>query len=493
MRLIREHKYLFIVIFVFASIYTLISIVNHYYFRTYALDLGAYTNALYDYIHFQWNDSLVFKSIAENLLADHFDLYLIIFSPFSLLFGTYTLLILQIVFILLGGVGVYRYFLLSKNGSKYALPATLYFYLFFGVFSAMSFDYHSNTVAASLLPWFFYWVKREKVLASSLILLILLIAKENMSLWLAFVCLALIIAMWRKPIWRYYMMTAFAFCILYFVVITMLVMPALSSQQMYPHFHYSVLGDNPAEALLFLLSHPIESIRTFFINHTGDPNGDYIKLEFLVLLMVSGLYILLRKPLYLIMLIPLFFQKFFHDNYPMWGLHAQYNVEFSPVLAIGIFSAVSAIKRKTYRNTVLILAMAGCLLATVRIMDHTIMFTDKARIRIYQEKHYSRNYDVKKVHRALKLIPNEAVVCAQSPFLPHLALRDHIYQFPSILNADYLVFSYDEDRYPLTEIGFDKKINQIMSSGQWEEFHKEGNFIILKKTVDILQEPSGVY
>ncbi len=119
MKISGENKQLLIVIAFFAIVYSLISLVNHYCFRTYALDLGAYTNALYDYFHFQWNDSAVFKELGENLLADHFDLYLIIFSPFSLFFGSYTLLIVQIVFILLGGVGVHRYFLLSEKTNKY--------------------------------------------------------------------------------------------------------------------------------------------------------------------------------------------------------------------------------------------------------------------------------------------------------------------------------------------------------------------------------------
>ncbi|MBD79048.1 MAG: hypothetical protein CL840_09030 [Crocinitomicaceae bacterium] len=101
---------LYFTILVFGAIYCLISLTNHYNFRTSALDLGLYTNALYDYVHFQWNDSSVFKMYNENLLADHFDLYLILFSPLSLLFGTYTLLVVQIIALLIGGIGAYRFF-----------------------------------------------------------------------------------------------------------------------------------------------------------------------------------------------------------------------------------------------------------------------------------------------------------------------------------------------------------------------------------------------
>lgn len=481
MRIFQEHKNLLIVIAFFAIIYSLISIVNHYYFRTYALDLGAYTNALYDYIHFQWNDSTVFREVGENLLADHFDLYLIIFSPLSLIFGSYTLLIVQIAFILLGGVGIYNYFLLSEKTSRYALSATIYFYLFFGVISALSFDYHSNTIAAALLPWFFYWMKKRKVQACSMILLAILVSKENISLWMAFVCLGLLIEYWKKPFWRYYLLLAFSFCILYFVLITMVVMPAISNKLAYPHFHYSFLGSNPSEALLFLLEHPIESIKALFINHTNHPGGDYVKLEFLLLLLVSGLYIMVRKPAYFIMLIPLFFQKFYHDNISIWGISAQYSVEFAPVLAIGIFTAVAEIKGALLRKILLVLSLCGCLLATSRIMDHTMMYTDKSRIRIYQGMHYTRGYDVKKVHEALSVIPSGAIVSAQSPFVPHLALRDHIYQFPIIKDAEYIVISTREGPYPLSKEAFVNEMDRLVVSGDWEVLFGEDGFYIFRR------------
>ncbi len=488
MKFIREHKNLFIVIAFFAIIYFLISIVNHYYFRTYALDLGAYTNALYDYIRFQWNDSTVFREIGENLLADHFDLYLIIFSPLSLVFGSYTLLIVQIVFILVGGIGVYMYFLLSEKTGRYALYAAIYFYLFFGVISALSFDYHSNTIAAALLPWFFYWLKREKILASILMLIIILISKENISLWMAFVCLGLLIEYWKKPFWRYYLLLAFSFCILYFVLVTTVVMPAISNKLAYPHFHYSFLGSTPSEALLFLVEHPIESLKTLFINHINHPSGDYVKLEFFLLLLVSGLYIMVRKPAYLIMLIPLFFQKLYHDNISMWGISAQYSVEFATVLAIGIFTAIAEIRRALLRKILLILSLSGCLLATCRIMDYTMMHTDKSRIRIYQGKHYTRDYDVKKVHNALGMIPPGAIVSAQSSFVPHLALRDHIYQFPIIKDAEYIVISTKEASYPLKKETLIKKIEKLKESAEWEVLYEEDGFCIFRR----LQNPMGM-
>lgn len=479
---IRNHRNIIITAAFFALVYGLISFVNHYCFRTYALDHGAYTNALWDYAHFRWNDSAVFLAVEENLLADHFDIYLIIFSPFSYLFGTYTLPVFQLLFVVAGGIGVYRYFMMEESTSRYALPASIYYYSFFGVLSAISFDYHSNTIAASLLPWLFVFIRARNKVAAMIMLLAILIAKENVSLWLAFVCLGLMIEYRKNAQWRRLLLAGSGLSLAYFITITFVVMPAISNNTAYPHFHYSFLGESPSDALIFLLSHPIESIQAFFTNHTADPDGDYVKLEFLLLLCVSGLYILVRKPAYLLMLIPLFFQKFFHDNISMWGFSDQYAVEFAPVMAIGIFSSIAVLKGNNLKKILIFLALVGCLLASIRIMDNTVMFTDKSRIRIYQTGHYQRNYDVSSVYKALKLIPDDAVVSAQSPFVPHLALRDKIYQFPIVKDAEYVVIFLNELSYPLSKDDFVNKTAELINSPSWTKIYSEEGLIILQKS-----------
>lgn len=481
MAFVSKHRYIIVAAVFFTIIYCLISLVNHYNFRTYALDLGAYTNALWDYAHLKWNDSAVFLDAEKNLLADHFDIYLILFSPFVYLFGTYTLLIIQILFVVAGGIGVYRFFNLKDNTRQYAVAASLYYYLFFGLLSAISFDYHSNAVAVALLPWLFVFLRRKQVMRASIMLLFLLVAKENVSLWIAFVCLALFIEYRKDRSLRRFLLAGFGISICYFILITFVVMPAIAGQAAYPHFNYSVLGNGPAEAIIFLLTNPIESVQAFFTNHTADPVGDFVKLEFILLLIVSGLYILLRKPAYLLMLLPIFFQKFFHDNVSMWGFSDQYAVEFAPVMAIGIFSSIAVMKSTLLKKTLLFLSLAGCLTASIRIMDNTVFFTDKSRIRIYKEAHYRRDYDVRKVYNALEMIPADAIVSAQSPFVPHLALRDRIYQFPIIKDAAYIVLSTHELPYPLTGDEFQVKAETFLNSPEWKVIYSGEGFMILRK------------
>ncbi len=471
----NNKRKLILVVSLFAILYSLISFVNHYCFRTYALDLGLYTNALYDYAHFQWNDSSVFKEINENLLTDHFDFYLILFSPFSYVFGTYTLLVMQIFFVLLGGVGVYRTVQVYTFNSSLSLWATVYFYLFFGVFSALSFDYHSNVVAAALVPWFFYFFHQRKMVKTSLVFVAILISKENISLWMIFVCLGLLFNYKKDKLAQKYLFAFASFSALYFITIIYFVMPALSVGSMYQHFDYHCLGNDFKSALVFLFSHPIDSLKLLFVNHSGNPSGDYVKVEAYILLLVSGMYMLFFKPQYLLMLVPIFCQKMYHDNMQMWSVITHYCIEFAPVFAIGIFTSIKS------KNALMLPVLVGCVISTFRVMDNTLISTDRERIRVYVPNHYRRNYDVKIIHEELNRIPAEAVISAQSNYLPHLALRDKIYQFPIVKDAEFIIFSSIEQPYPLNKEEFEKFTQELMNSPQWKIQFKGEGVVILKR------------
>lgn len=478
----NNRRKLFLIVSLFAIFYSLISLVNHYCFRTYALDLGLYTNALYDYAHLQWNDSSVFKKFNENLLADHFDFYLIAFSPFSYLFGTYTLLILQIFFVLLGGVGVNKVVYLYTSNSRIALWATVYFYCFFGVIAPLSYDYHSNVVAATLLPWFLYFFHQRKILKSALVFLAILLGKENMALWMIFVCLGLMINYKEDTQARKFLLYHAAFALLYFILVIFVVMPKLSNQAIYVHFDYDCLGQDFSSAILFLISHPIDALQLLFVNHSGNPDADYVKLEAYILLLITGIYLLFLKPQYLLMLLPIFLQKMYHNNMQMWSVITHYCIEFAPVLAIGISCVLHEMKVQKTKNIFIAFVLLGCIVASFRVMDNTLISNDRERLKVYVPNHYRRNYDIQKVHEEINKIPHDAVISAQSPFLAHLALRDKIYQFPILKDADFIVYSFDEQPYPLSKDEFKKLTDDLIVNGNWTIQFKRASFVVLKRS-----------
>jgi uncharacterized membrane protein len=503
MKIRKQSLFLILTVAGFGIIYALISLVNHYNFRTFALDLGLYTNALYKYAHFHWADSIMMKENYELLLGGHFDLYLVIFSPLVYIFGTYTLLNIQIAAILAGGLGVYRYFetgntslhvetqnIASQQYDQSLGPifAMIFYFAFYGIYSALSYDYHSNVVAASLVPWFFYFIKKAKYGFAALFCGLILISQENVALWMVFICLGLLIE-YRKNKKAVIYLSAFSvISIFYFLAVINFIIPAFSNSSEYTGFTYSILGNTPGEALKTLVMHPIDSLGAMFVNHNNSLNADYIKIEMLLMVLMSGMYFLFLKPAYLVMLIPVFFQKLFHDKSLVWGIDGQYSIEFAPILAIGVFSVISEFKTGKAGKILTAIALLGVLLSTFRVMDNTVMYTQKSRIRFYQANHYKRNYDVKSVHRQLAQIPRDAAVSAMTMFVPHLSLRDKIYQFPLINDAEYIVYSEKEAKYPLDEAGFNNVLARIKESGNWILDYEGDGVVVLKKSEDRSQK-----
>jgi uncharacterized membrane protein len=172
----------------FGLIYALISLVNHYNFRTPALDLGLVNHAIYDYSRFRQNiATLLFDSEPVNFLALHFTVIPLLASPLHWIFGSYTMLVVQLAAILFGGYGIYKYSQLLSPNTKLPVYILLHFFLLWGIYSAVAFNYHDNVVGAMFLPWFLYYLEKRKWLPALLFMLLLVFSKENMALWGIFI------------------------------------------------------------------------------------------------------------------------------------------------------------------------------------------------------------------------------------------------------------------------------------------------------------------
>lgn len=482
MELIRKYRSIILIGLLFGILYSLISLVNHYLFKTYALDLGLYTNAMYKYAHFQLADSSMIKDFSEPILGGHFDLYLLIFSPLIYLFGTYTLLIVQLFAVLFGGLGIYKFFKLIDSPYK-SLPilAAVYFYSFYGIFGALSFDYHSVVVASCIIPWFFISIYKQQKCLTVAFLLLMLIAQENVSLWLIFVCLGLAIEFRKNRKVALNLLMLSGISLLYFILVIYVFIPSFSESEGYTGFLYSALGNTPLEAIKTLIFHPIDSFVMLFTNHNNTINGDYIKAELHWILVFTGLPLLLKKPQFILMLLPIYFQKLFHDNYMMWGIGNHYSIEFAPILTLGIFLVISSIRNFKLIQFSSIFIVILSFATTIRTMDNTINFSDKSRLRFYKKVHYVSDYDVKVAHQELSRIPKDASVSAQSPYVPHLSLRNKIYLFPLIKDADFIVLSRKESSYPFyTYKAYDLEVSKFKDSKNWKVFSL-GEIMILKR------------
>jgi len=481
---IKQINYPLTIVFtIFALIFASITFVNHYNFRTFGWDLGINQNAIFDYAHFRWNDCMIMQPQFTNILSDHFSLYPVLVSPFYWFFGEWTMLILQFLAILFGGFGIYKYVLnLTKNNTISTL-AVAHFFSFYGIYSALSFDYHDNVVATMFVPWFLLYFEQKNWKKAILYFALILIAKENMALWGVFIGLGValksLIQKDKKTalIGLYFSLIA----AIYFILIIKVIIPSLATPgRDYLHNSFNALGSNFGEVLINILKHPIDAFKLLFINHSNDPLYDGMKTETYLALALAGGFTLILAPEYLIMIVPILGQKMFNDLPIRWGISVHYSIEFAPLIVIGFYTIVHRLKK--YKLVFASVFLMSTLISSASFLDHRKSeYYNQINSQFYKKEHWKRPFNVSEVNKLLQIIPANAKVSAQACLTTHLAFRDYIYHFPFISDAEYIaLLPAEENKYPNDAVSYQKTIDDLLASGKWKVAAKNEAVLILR-------------
>ncbi|KAA9331344.1 DUF2079 domain-containing protein [Hymenobacter busanensis] len=476
----------------FAVCYALLALYNHYAFRTYAFDLGIFNQAQWDYAHGRLNVNSVLRY--NNLLGDHFMVLQLAWAPLYRLFGSYSLLLVQLAAVLLGGYGAYRLHVLRSAGQQpaAAVAQMAQFLSIWGIFSALAFDFHDNVVAAMLLPWLVYFFEQDRRTPTLLVFAAMVLCKENMALWLAFVCAGLAWLHWRVPRRRWLALGLAVVGVLYAAVVIKWVIPAFSEGRPYYHQHsYAALGSSPAAIIGNLLTHPAQLFQLVFQNTLPNtPEADGIKLELFLMVLLSGGLALLRRPAYLLMVAPIFAQKLLSSQFVHWGLNYQYSIEFVPVLnmALGHWLLQARPRRAGQWGAA---AALLTLAATITSLEVRVSkWHDKSASQFYLPRHYRRGFDVGTVHRALRLIPDTAAVTASSALVPHLTARPYIFCFPEdVARANYVALLLNDGATPLSEAEYQTQIAAFRASPEWRVRFDQETLLILERVQPLPTPP----
>ncbi len=482
---IKPHLWLLPVLLFFGTIYCLESLYNFVNLRNYGWDMGLFNHQIYSYAHLHLNNpTLMRPNPLTNTLGDHFDLIPVFLSPLYWIFGEPTLLYVQITMILLGGIGIYTFFFKISSDKKFALITAIYFYSIWGIYSALSFDYHENVISAMIVPWLFYFVHFNKWKQAFIALIFIIIAKENMALWGTFICIGMMLVYRKdKPKLKPLAFGA-AFTLVYFLTIMKIVIPALNSGgPEYYHNSYNVLGPDFGEVIKRIIKDPGFAFGLLFENPTSNQALFGIKTQLHFTFLVSGGLLLLFKPEFFVMLIPIYCQKLWNDDPGRWGIEGHYSIEFVPVMAIGIFMWIYELGSKWKQYALGLITVAACMFTTYKIItnwDHKSF--NAVNYNFLSPEHYKRQFDVKAVKNDLKKIPADASVSAQSVLIPPLAFRKVIYHFPYVGDAEYIaLIPVDESVYPLTRPEFDNEVAKLRSDSTWQIFLETNELLILKR------------
>ncbi len=261
------------------------------------------------------------------------------------------------------------------------------------------------------------------------------------------------------------------------------VIPSLgNSQGDYLHFKFTAFGGSFSEVLVQLITHPIDSFNMIIRNHTEEHFGVGAKEEFFLYFALTGGVLLLRYPQYLIMLAPIIGQKLLHDDFVKWGINLHYSIEFAPILTFAVFKFISDFKPRVQVFLASGFLLLGVFMTAKSLHNRRSHFFVPEVLQFYSPAHWSQDFDVEKVHLEIERIPADAKVSACAPLAPHLAMRDYIYMFPYVLDADYVaVLLKKADFYPQTKEDFGFELEKLRNTGNWEVFYADDELLILKK------------
>jgi len=456
----------------FSVFYILISLVNHFCFRTYGLDLGMFNQAMYQFYHFenaQFTQGV--KGDVIPYLGDHFSVLTVLLSPLQFLGGSITLLILQIV-VLIWSAWMLNLLLLRRDWvvTDRALIMVLYLSMW-GVVAAMSYDFHMNVIAAFLLIPCIYFFLEKKLKAMWLVFLLMLLTKENTALWLFFVFTGLAWIHRSDKGLKKTVLLLSIISIVYFMVVVGIVMPWLNAGKIAGPLKDHFLGGHESllDFIYYQVSHPVEFIDGLLRNSEGKIAST--KLTTIQFFCFAGGLLLFFRPVYLWMVLPIFLQKFLSNNSMMWDVKYQYSVEFAPIIILGVIALTELRSLKRYRLIIVSMVMVSSIYWTMR----EVVLRD-VRSNVFAAEHYQPSINREAFREIEASIDNKAILSVSSHLSPHVSERSVVYVWPVVKDAQYVLI--DRNRLEPNEHSV---VQDILQNSEWKVLKERGSLLLVER------------
>lgn len=409
---------------VFAAFYATCSLLIHASFHSNGWDLGLIEQVVWNTAH---GDLFEYSFRSMNYAGDHWQPLLLVVVPLQWLFGgPEALLVFQAIVLAAAAVPLFLAVRrLAGEVAGYALVAA--YLLSLGVARAVDFDFHLEVVAP-LLAFVALWAlaagRRAAFVGSALALLPM---KEDGALLVLALCwLAWFAFGWRRPA-GWLALGA----VVYGVVVTALVMPPLRGSTHSPITErYGYLGDSTPEMALTALTRP--DLLWEQLNRAA-------AWEALALLLAGVAFLPLAVPKLWPAVVPIILLPLLSTHQPQGALELHYMLV--PTVGMVLLAALALRDRPWQRlprgdlwwrrGALVAVALTPVALFVWRSPLPPSFAAERDRFDVDGHAAAAR--------AVVARIPADADVSAQSAFVAHLAERGHVYEFPRVGSADWVV------------------------------------------------------
>jgi len=470
--LIRPRFYIFIHIF-FLSLWIILCLLKYFSFHTSFFDLGVFDHNLYAISHFGDYKWLFLGHFQPSLLF-YAAIYKI--APYPIV-----LLILQAIFITLGGIILDKIVKQTNQTQNLKLPRSLVilsYYLYFGVWYNVVFDFHTDHLAIPIMFTIFYVLQADKVIFLKkwvilpILIVILCLIKEPFILSASAFGIYFIIKYKKFLLGAIITISS----VLFFYTVTHKLMPAYSSglRGALDASAFSYMGNSLQEIFFYLLTHFLDIIEDIFVN--------YHKFVYFISLFGPFAFCCFLSPLELIPALPILTISFVSRLPNYYSVMSHYSAGVIAPLTIAFFYSLPRLykllsKIRMSKRAINCLLLMCMLLFHILVSPSPISLTFWVRKCVwpyYHTAYFPSGRDIE-IWRAIKnYIPHDVnIKVSYQNFVNcgHLAQRKKIFVYPQGLDkTDYVVI--DLKRPYFSGICENNEYDKILQQNHWETFKK---------------------
>jgi len=468
--------YILLIIFIalHAAVTLGFSLTLRYELKSSGLDGTLFEQLLYNVIHGQGLVTTLFPpGTPQHWLGVHFSPILYALVPVYYLFPHMeTLLVIHSIFIALTAWPIFLAAEYMLHSRWQALFAALLYLLNPFVISAAIWDFHEIAFAPFIIAFMLWAIVQKKPVHLVIFSLLLLTIKEHYGL--AILGSGLLWA-WHWGDARFGLLLA-TFGLAAMAVILLLIMP-----------HYNINNT---------LSWADQS-QTFGINrfgwlHNPFANDSPIRtvvengFGYIIAMMIAFCFMPLTAPIWWLPGLADITANILSTGDIMRSVYSYHSAALQPVFIIASIIAIATYFKSENMHRLVFLAMtlASLAMSYKFVVDANNWERSSPRLTLSQDDQHA----LQSINR---IIPENAAVSGQFNVLPHVKMREQLYLFPNIANADYIVlhtaflFHKPEEvfdlPYGMPPKDYFNTVKIIFADQQWHVLFYENNWVVFAK------------
>lgn len=403
------------VIAAYFLLYSAMGIYKHLIFQSNAWDLGIFSQAVWQYSRFE----IGFNTVRglPCLLGDHFHPILMGFAPLYWIWKDPIMLLLaQALLVAAAAYPIHRVARSKLQDDFMAMAVSIAYLGFWGIFAAVTFDFHPIIVFLPLLAFAYYFLDGERTLPFMLMVALMLLVEEDMIMTVF--ALGVYVLLRRK----YFLgLSICAISLGWFFTVTQVFIPQISTSSYAYWQHYAYLGPNMWRAALKLLSNPLRIFKYLFYP---------LRKVLLILMMLLPFAFLPLLGLFSIVGLPYLAQRFLSDYHGHWAPASHYNAVFGVIFALAAVEAAAFLARRRGEGRGGLLARIPVRKLTAAMLAVGLLCTAAYPVGLLIAFDPAEEIPrAREGYRLLSEIPPDSFVVAQSSMVPHLSEREDIYVY----------------------------------------------------------------